>query len=213
MPSRQESRAEETKRAILAAASQLFAQRGFENVTIREIAKSVGCSHTTIYIYFKDKEALLHQLSMEPLTDLRRQMEAVLEETTRSPEERLRSITRHFLQFCFLHRNMYTIFFMVQSTRVDEEEPALEVNKTRNQLFGLLRQAVQATLPAGQSDELVLAYARIYFYTLHGIVGTYTDSEEPCDTLMERLAPTFDLAVDVLLSGFKQTSNMGVDRL
>lgn len=64
MSSKQEQRSEETKRSILAAAGLLFASRGYDSVTMREIAKEAGCSHTTIYIYFKDKEALLQQLSL-----------------------------------------------------------------------------------------------------------------------------------------------------
>ncbi|MGZ4164968.1 MAG: TetR/AcrR family transcriptional regulator, partial [Tumebacillaceae bacterium] len=53
MPSKKELKSEETKRAIVSAAGQLFADRGYEAVTMREIAKAAGCSHTTIYIYYK----------------------------------------------------------------------------------------------------------------------------------------------------------------
>ncbi|WP_155837403.1 hypothetical protein [Aneurinibacillus terranovensis] len=100
---------------------------------------------------------------------------------------------------------------MTRATRVDEEDPVLEVNKLRNQLFGLIRQAIQECLQVWQADDLVLAYARIHFFTLHGIVGTYTNSDEPFDILMERLTPTFDLAVEVLLFGFKQTVKIGAE--
>ncbi len=203
MTTRQDIRSEETKRAILTAAGQLFAERGFHSVTMREIAKAAGCSHTTIYIYFKDKEALLHQLSMEPLHSLREQMETVLQNKELTAEDRLKTITRVFTHFCLQNRNMYTIFFMARASRVDEEQPELEIQKLRNQLFGLLRQAVQGCLHPTLADDLLLAHTRIYFFTLHGIVGTYTNSDEPLDELMERLGPTFDLAVDVLLAGFK----------
>jgi AcrR family transcriptional regulator len=211
VPRKKEHRSEETKRAIVAAAGQLFADRGYDAVTMREIAKAAGCSHTSIYIYFKDKEALLHQLSMEPLQSLQQQMEAALQKKEASPDDRLKSVTRTFIEFCLANRNMYTIFFMTKASRVDEQQPELEVQQLRNRLFGLLRQAVQHCLPAGCSDDLLLAYTRIYFFTLHGIIGTYTSSEEPLDQLLERLAPTFDLAVDVLLAGCKQTVKTGDD--
>jgi AcrR family transcriptional regulator len=209
--SRQTLRSEETKLTILKAAGLLFSERGFDAVTMREIAKAAGCSHTTIYLYFKDKEALLHQLSMEPLEELQGQLTSLMSNPSLSPDDRLKSITRSFIEFCLLHRNMYNIFFMEKATRVDEEEPELDVNKLRLNLFGQLRQAIRDYLPPGPADEDVLAYTRITFYTLHGIVGTYTNSEETLDQLLARLAPTFDLAVTVLLSGIKQTVNMGVD--
>jgi hypothetical protein len=70
MSRKQVLRAEETKKAILSEAGKLFAEQGFHAVTMREIAKKAGCSHTTIYIYFTDKETLLYQLSMPPLKEL-----------------------------------------------------------------------------------------------------------------------------------------------
>lgn len=208
MTTRQELRAEETRGAILAAAGQLFAAQGYDSVTMREIAKAAGCSHTTIYIYFKDKEALLHHLSVGPLQALRDQMATVLLNQALSPDDRLREISRLFIGFCLRNRTMYTVFFMAKATRVDVE-PSLEFQQLRNQLFGLLRQGIQSSLHPSPAEEMVLAYARTLFFTLHGIIGTYTGSEEPYDELMGRLAPTFELAVDVLLAGFKQTMHKG----
>ncbi|MGZ0050259.1 TetR/AcrR family transcriptional regulator [Brevibacillus gelatini] len=210
MATRQEIRSEETKRAILAAATELFAKRGFDAVSIREIAKAAGCSHTTLYIYFKDKEALLHQLSKGPLQSLAEQMERTLADEALPPREKLREISRQFIRFCLGNRNMYTLFFMVKATRIDVEEPEKELQALRTHLFGLLRRAVLHALPKEAAEEEALAFARIYFYTLHGIVGTYTHSEEPLDSLLERLSPTFELAVDVILAGSEQMMTRSV---
>lgn len=210
MATRQEIRSEETKRAILAAATELFAKRGFDAVSIREIAKAAGCSHTTLYIYFKDKEALLHQLSKGPLQSLAEQMERTLADEALPPREKLREISRQFIRFCLGNRNMYTLFFMVKATRIDVEEPEKELQALRTHLFGLLRRAVLHALPKEAAEEKALAFARIYFYTLHGIVGTYTHSEEPLDSLLERLSPTFELAVDVILAGSEQMMTRSV---
>ena len=48
-----------TRDRILEAASSLFAEKSFREVGIREIAKRAGCSHTTIYLYFKNKDEIL----------------------------------------------------------------------------------------------------------------------------------------------------------
>lgn len=213
MPSRQEIRSEETKRAILAAAGQLFSTQGFDPVTMREIAKVAGCSHTTIYIYFKDKEALLHQLAMGPLAQLREQMESVLATAELSPEGRLQRLCRVFIQFCLQHRHLYSLIFMARATRVDVEAPELEINRVRIHLFGLLREGLRGALAPGESEERLLAYARTCFFTLHGMISTYLEAEETYDQLMERLGPTFDLAVTVLLSGIKETAKSGGEQL
>ncbi|USK36536.1 TetR/AcrR family transcriptional regulator (plasmid) [Bacillus sp. F19] len=74
MVSNQERRSDKTKKMILIAAGKLFSKKGYDSVTMREIAKEAGCSHTTIYLYFKDKVTLLHQLSMPSLQELQQQL-------------------------------------------------------------------------------------------------------------------------------------------
>lgn len=203
MGTKQEQRSEETKSSILSAAGKLFASKGYDTVTMREIAKEASCSHTTIYIYFKDKEALLQQLSMPPLQALMQEMNSLLNDS-RQPDQKLKGISMAFIVFCLTNRNMYNLFFNVKSVRVDEAAPELEINKIRNELFGKLTAALKACLELNTNDERLLMVTRIYFFTLHGIVATYSHSEESVEQLMGRLTPTFKEAFEVLLKGFQQ---------
>lgn len=52
-------KAEETKRRILAAALDLFRERGFEQATMREIARRAGVATGAAYYYFPSKEAIV----------------------------------------------------------------------------------------------------------------------------------------------------------
>lgn len=45
-------------RKILDAAMEIINQEGYENLTIRKVAKESGCSNTAIYVRFEDKNAL-----------------------------------------------------------------------------------------------------------------------------------------------------------
>jgi len=102
------------------------------------------------------------------------------------------------------------IFFMAEASRVDEEEPAMEIQRLRNRLFGLLKQAVSQYMDLRPDQaELEMMYGRIYFFTLHGIIGTYVHSKESYEQLMARLKPTMDLALKVLHVGMKQTVPSG----
>jgi AcrR family transcriptional regulator len=61
-----------TEERVLAAAVRLFAIRGFEGTSIREIAKEAGISVATLYHYIDTKEDLLSRmmnLSMRRLLD------------------------------------------------------------------------------------------------------------------------------------------------
>src|SRR3546814_247726 len=54
--------AEERKKEVYVAAEKLFGERGYEKVTMTEIAAQAGMSKKTLYVYFADKEALLTSL-------------------------------------------------------------------------------------------------------------------------------------------------------
>ena len=97
---------EETKRLILKAAGKLFSEKGYDAVTMREIAREVGCSHTTIYLYFKDKETLLHQLSMPILLALYEQLKNISLQSLISAEEKLKQISREYILFGLNNQTM-----------------------------------------------------------------------------------------------------------
>lgn len=46
----------------LDVASRLFAERGIHAVSVREIAREVGVSHTLLHLYFGSKEEILRQV-------------------------------------------------------------------------------------------------------------------------------------------------------
>jgi len=47
------------RRQILAAATRVFAEKGFHRATIRDVAQAAGIADGTIYNYFKNKDAVL----------------------------------------------------------------------------------------------------------------------------------------------------------
>ncbi|MBE0595709.1 MAG: TetR/AcrR family transcriptional regulator [Desulfuromonadales bacterium] len=53
------------RRAILAAALELFAENGFHGAPTSLIAQRAGIGVGTIYRYFKDKDELIHELHQE----------------------------------------------------------------------------------------------------------------------------------------------------
>ena len=205
----QAQRSEETKQAILAAAATLFSERGYDSVTMREIAKTAGCSHTTIYIYFNDKETLLHALSIPPLSVLSEKMQDVLDDQDILPKERVIQLSALFITFCLQHRNMHALFFGANAERVDLIESAIPLTELRNHLFRMLETAIQQNFSLNNGDERILTFTRIYYYMLHGIVGTYVYSKESMEELYERLERTFNLAFETLLLGFDEKIKEG----
>jgi len=56
---RRERKKAATRQAISTAATELFLERGFDNVSIREIADKADVSPTTVFAHFPCKEALV----------------------------------------------------------------------------------------------------------------------------------------------------------
>jgi AcrR family transcriptional regulator len=93
---------------ILAAASKMFADRGYEAVTLREIAKEIGYTHAVIYQHFPDKWHILVELSSETIGLMVQDFDAIAAKHL-SPKERLFATSRGLIQFCIaLHSSSVT---------------------------------------------------------------------------------------------------------
>ena len=55
--------AQQYRQELLSKSFELFAQKGYANVTTRQIAKELGVSTGTLYHYFSNKQSLFEQLA------------------------------------------------------------------------------------------------------------------------------------------------------
>jgi AcrR family transcriptional regulator len=80
-------------RRILLAAATAFAERGFHATTTRDIAAQAGLSPAALYVYFRSKEEVLHQITTSALDFT---IEVVATEASRpgSPADRLAGLAR-----------------------------------------------------------------------------------------------------------------------
>lgn len=203
------SRAEDTKRRILQAAGELFAERGFQAVTMREIAKRAGCSHTAIYMHCKDKEELLHQLAVPPLEEMRSELQALHEANPDGSINTLQQASLGWIRFSLQYRSIASVLVTMKSVRVDEPAPELKINQIRLEIFNLLREVLVQSLSIPLTENEKLTCSRIYFYMLMGVTNTYIDSEENTAELLERLIPIVEDSIRVMHAGMIQQYGEG----
>ena len=60
----------ETTEKIFDAAITLFAQKGYDNVSVRDIAKTVGIKESSIYKHYTNKEQILQKIIQYPLAKM-----------------------------------------------------------------------------------------------------------------------------------------------
>jgi TetR/AcrR family fatty acid metabolism transcriptional regulator len=82
---------------ILRAAVDVFAEHGYFNAKVAQIAKAAGVADGTIYLYFDGKEDLLITIFREHTRNYLRSLEQQLANINRA-EERLKIAVRHHLE-------------------------------------------------------------------------------------------------------------------
>src|SRR5829696_4251528 len=82
---------------ILRAAVDVFAEFGYFNAKVSQIARSAGVADGTIYLYFDGKEDLLITIFREHTRNYLRSLEQQLANINRA-EDRLRIAVRHHME-------------------------------------------------------------------------------------------------------------------
>lgn len=145
--SRSDLERQETRERIMAAARELFAERGVEVTSMREIAARLGCSATAIYLYFRDKDDLFHALcatDFQALADEMRQVEAVAD-----PMERLRYLGIGYARFALAHPHHYRLMFMTRVPGLKTDARGVEHGNPEQDAYAFLRASVADAHAAG----------------------------------------------------------------
>ena len=90
-------RPQSKRERILRASTDVFAQSGYFNAKVSDIARAAGVADGTIYLYFDGKEDLLTSIFREHTRNYLQSLERDVANVNR-PEERIRIAIRHHLE-------------------------------------------------------------------------------------------------------------------
>jgi AcrR family transcriptional regulator len=128
----------------LGVAHGLFAERGFADVTMDEIAAEVGVTKPLLYNYFGNKERLYIACLEQAGDSLIRTVGAAIAETG-SPGDALGAGVRAFFRFLDSDRAAWAVLF--DETLPKGGEVAEKVASYRDQIVALVSQSLLAQLP------------------------------------------------------------------
>jgi AcrR family transcriptional regulator len=138
----------ERERQVLAAARALFAERGYGEVTMDEVAAAVGVTKPLLYTYFGNKERL-YLACMEPAAQGLQDAVAGAVAEAEHPADALRPGVRAFFEFVDRDRDAWRVLF--DETLPAGGEVARRVAAHRQQLEGTVAALVTARLPRGRA--------------------------------------------------------------
>jgi len=181
--------------AILRAATQVFAQRGFFNAQVADVAKAAGVAAGTVYLYFRSKDDLLVSLFERTMKDAIAEGRAALVGAV-DPRERLSRIARLHLERLGRDRDLAVVFQVElrQSTKFMERFSSSYLRE----YLGIIREAVEAGQAAGlfRRDVSATAAAKILFGALDEMATNWMLSRRKYP-----LADDADTVIDLFLNG------------
>ena len=150
----------ELRNTILEHAARIIARDGYAGFSIRKLALSIDYSPRTIYLYFKDKEAILLALVEEAYARTLLNRESHL--LSSDPIERVRIQLRNHIRNALAHPEHYRV--IVDILNRDGFIPG----PRQLELESLVRQDI-ALLRSWETDDLLNAALHTMFATIRGL--------------------------------------------
>lgn len=171
MPPKPKTEAErqQLRTLIIDAARELFVSRGVEAVTMREIAKRIDYSATSIYLHFTDKEALLRAICDTDFLALAQALRTILQ--IADPVERLLAFGRGYAEFALTYPNHYRLMFMTPHP-CDPCLSTVQQNNAEQDAYYQLKSVVHEVFLAGKfraelTDSVLIA--QTVWAGMHGV--------------------------------------------
>ena len=183
------------REAILRAATRVFAQSGYFNSKVADVARVAGVADGTVYLYFRSKEEILHSIfersAGEALSEGRRQLAEIAD-----PGEKLLRIARLHLERLGADRDL-AIVFQVElrgSTKFMEEFSAAGLAE----YLQLIRETFEEGQRTGvfRSELNAKLFAKILFGALDEMATNWILSKR-----RYKLAPMAEQVLDIFLNG------------
>jgi len=151
---------------LIAAATRIFAEKGREGFTMREVAAELGVSAMTPYRYFKDKDEILAAVRASAFDRFAQVMEDAFA-SAQDPVARGAAVGEAYIRFAFGEPESYRLMFdMSQPDEANYPDLVRAGERARRTMTDHVRAMVGAGLLEG--DPVLIGH--VYWAALHGAV-------------------------------------------
>jgi len=195
------------KKAILSSARSLFFKKGFNKVTVDEIAKSSELGKGSIYLYFNSKEEIYAQILLNDIDNFNRQVSVLLDKES-SVSDLLSKFSYIYIDFFLRDSELFRILmtFMLNPAKMNLSETLNSEILTANaESIDVIGKILQMGVDTGEfSTEINIRQNQNSFWgLLNGIISLYIFSGMP-EKRRERIYATTKLALEIFIGGLKK---------
>lgn len=154
------------KRALIAAAAEeLFSEFGYKSVSMDQIAQRANVAKGTLYLYFKDKDALLENLIQNLLTEIELRKNEILAKKISLVEQ----IHQLIYELLMVRKHQKLLYKLVQEAK-DMRTPSAcrMIQMYDNKITSYLKKQLDDAVEKGQikaTNTEVLAFVIFRVYT------------------------------------------------
>ena len=199
------ARARDTIRTrILDAARELFTRDGVEAVTMREIAKRIEYTPTTIYHHFRDKHSLLVELCRVDMAALAQGFQRI--GRIEDPAERMGRLGMAYVDFALANPGHYQFLFMTPKPDLLADDPvsALPDKNAYLMLLETVREGIEAGRYRPEFDD-PHQLAQLMWGGLHGIVSLHIAKGSASWIEWRDVRETTRAMMDLMMRGIRRT--------
>src|ERR1043165_494076 len=126
---------------IVLAAERLFAERGFEGTSVRDIAQEAGVNVAMISYYFGSKEKLLHAVFHYRISASRLVLEDILNNKEMHPLVKIEVLIEGMVDRMVAHKLFHRVVLQCQMT-TENEEVARLITETKMKNLELVNKII-----------------------------------------------------------------------
>ena len=184
-------REQDTRKTILKCAERLFAEKGFEVATVREIANDSGVNVAMIYYYFKTKEGLHQEIIEDSFSHLFSSLKDGIDQE-KGVEEKVYDVIKIYVNFLYNHKDIHRIFLREAVTQSGHVEVIVKKYISKN--FDLVHSIIQEGMEDGifrVQDTALSTFSLVgmilYYFTYEPVYARLVSPEKAKKPITEYL--------------------------
>ena len=206
-PSRRETKKLRHRNAILAAAEELFSDKGFEGTTMQEVSEKAGLSKGAVYLYFKSKDELYLSVCLQGIAGFGESLEAARAHV-KGVEAGVKAV---YLAYIKHSLEEPAVFRVLRDTFIEQIRQNLSrstIETVSNTIKGwlenesrLLQEGIDAGVFRTEIDPY--AFSVLVWRTGTGLIELAL-LQDPIVISKGELDPLFEKSIEVLIEGIKE---------